>query len=176
MVLHRCFLSSTLRSYNRPFYFFINHLRSCSSSSKILQEHSLKVPSFGGSLWVKSSYNVQVCPTNTMDYPNLDQAFVKVCISLFESIKILQSRHGHLFSIINVVGRESWMYIYNGCAFIGVWCHFAKVNQCTSKMLSNSSCNSGLPSPWSWQRCVGVHKPLLYTKPEHGGGLYFNKN
>ena len=81
-----------------------------------------------------------------------------------------------LFSIINVVGRESWMYIYNGFAFMWVWCHFAKVNQCSSKMLSNSSCNSGLPSTWSWQRCVGVHKLLLYTKPEHGGGLYFNKN
>ena len=51
-------------------------VRKC--SSQVLQEHSLKVPSFGGSLWIKSNYNVHVLPTNTMDYPNLDQAFVKV--------------------------------------------------------------------------------------------------
>ena len=51
----------------------------CSSDTKVLQEHSLKVPSFGGSLWVKFPNNVHVQPTNTMDFPNLDQAFVKVC-------------------------------------------------------------------------------------------------
>jgi len=99
MVLHRCFLSSTLRSYNRPFYFFINHLRSCSSSSKILQEHSLKVPSFGGSLWVKSSHNVQVCPTNTMDYPNLDQAFVKVVSKSTDNTNVEVVQEGHKLTI-----------------------------------------------------------------------------
>ena len=51
----------------------------CSSDTKVLKEHSLQVPSFGGSLWVKFPNNVHVQPTNTMDYPNLDQAFVRVC-------------------------------------------------------------------------------------------------
>ena len=51
----------------------------CSSDIKVLKEHSLQVPSFGGSLWVKFPNNVHVQPTNTMDYPNLDQAFVRVC-------------------------------------------------------------------------------------------------
>lgn len=55
-------------------------VRYCSSSAKtnILYHHSLTVPSFGGSLLVKSPYQVNIKPTNTMDYPNLDQAFVKV--------------------------------------------------------------------------------------------------
>jgi len=44
----------------------------------LLEECSLKVPSFGGSLWVNSAFNVAVQPVGTMDYPHLDRAFVKV--------------------------------------------------------------------------------------------------
>ena len=58
-------------------------IRQCSSSTKtnILYHHSLTVPSFGGSLLVKSPYQVNIKPTNTMDYPNLDRAFIKVNIN-----------------------------------------------------------------------------------------------
>lgn len=44
----------------------------------LLSECALKVPSFGGSLWVKSAFNITVQPVGTMDYPHLDRAFVKV--------------------------------------------------------------------------------------------------
>ena len=52
-------------------------VRHCSTNTNILQHHSLTVPTFGGSLLVKSPYQVNIKPTNTMDYPNLDQAFIK---------------------------------------------------------------------------------------------------
>ena len=60
----------------------LSQIRQCSGKAAVLQTHSLKVPSFGGSLWVKCPYKVHVQPTNTMDYPDLDQAFVKVCIAM----------------------------------------------------------------------------------------------
>lgn len=55
-------------------------VRQCSTKANILHQYSLAVPSFGGSLSVKSPYQVNIKPTNTMDYPNLDQAFIKVNI------------------------------------------------------------------------------------------------
>ena len=55
-------------------------VRQCSTKANILHHYSLTVPSFGGSLLVKSPYQVNIKPTNTMDYPNLDQAFIKVNI------------------------------------------------------------------------------------------------
>ena len=48
----------------------------------MLHSHSLKVPSFGGSLWVSSPFNVSVKPIGTMEHPNLDKAFVKVSSEL----------------------------------------------------------------------------------------------
>jgi hypothetical protein len=48
------------------------------SDLALLHSHSLKVPSFGGSLWVTSPFNVSVKPIGTYDHPNLDKAFVKV--------------------------------------------------------------------------------------------------
>lgn len=45
----------------------------------VVAEQSFKVPSsFDGSVWVKSPLNVKLKPTGTLDYPNLDQAFVKL--------------------------------------------------------------------------------------------------
>ena len=44
----------------------------------ILYEKNLKVPSFGGSLWVTTPTNVNVNSLSPQDYPNLDQAFVKL--------------------------------------------------------------------------------------------------
>jgi len=44
----------------------------------LLEDHSLTVPSFGGSLVVSSSCGVKVQPIGTTEHPNLDKAFVKV--------------------------------------------------------------------------------------------------
>jgi len=52
--------------------------QSDSSDRVLLEECSLKVPSFGGSLWVNSPFNVVVKPVGTTEYPHLDRAFVKV--------------------------------------------------------------------------------------------------
>ena len=63
--------------------------RKCSTNANILHHYSLTVPSFGGSLLVKSPYQVNIKPTNTMEYPNLDQAFIKVNIpSIYMSVFI----------------------------------------------------------------------------------------
>jgi len=66
---------------NKSLFLRQGPLLHCSSHVNVLEEHSLKVPSFGGTLWVKFPYNVHVQPTNTMDFPNLDQAFLKVLSS-----------------------------------------------------------------------------------------------
>jgi len=45
----------------------------------VVSEQSFKVPSsFDGSVWVNSPLNVKLKPAGTLDYPNLDQAFVKL--------------------------------------------------------------------------------------------------
>ena len=43
-----------------------------------LQESSFTVPSFGGSVTVKSPVDVWVKPAGTQEYPNLDRALVKL--------------------------------------------------------------------------------------------------
>ena len=72
--LLRCILKAAARQSPKCVTF--TQTRLC--SAQVLHSHSLNVPSFGGSVWIKSPYKVHVQPTNTMDYPNLDQAFVKV--------------------------------------------------------------------------------------------------
>merc|ERR1712012_1181474 len=44
----------------------------------IVSEESFKVPTFDGSVWVSSPLNVKLKPAGTMEYPNLDRAFVKL--------------------------------------------------------------------------------------------------
>jgi len=68
----------------------------------LLQSHSLKVPSFGGSLWVSSPFKVSVKPIGTFDHPNLDKAFVKVYgpnKSLAEVVEIAVKQEGHKLSV-----------------------------------------------------------------------------
>jgi len=68
----------------------------------LLQSHSLKVPSFGGSLWVNSSFNVAVKPIGTLDHPNMDKAFVKVygpSKSIGDLIDITVKQEGHKLSV-----------------------------------------------------------------------------
>ena len=47
-------------------------------SAAVLSDESFKVQSFGGTLWVKSPFDVNIKPLITHDYPNLDQAFIKL--------------------------------------------------------------------------------------------------
>ena len=49
-----------------------------STSPAVLEDHSLTVPSFGGSLVVISPMSVDVRPINPMDFPDMDRATVKV--------------------------------------------------------------------------------------------------
>merc|ERR1719394_1928108 len=79
----------------------ISQIRLCSTELHIdiIKTHSFKMPptSFGGSLLVNSSKNVHVQPTNTLDFPDLDQAFVKIlsedksCSP--SSVNIIQDEH-----------------------------------------------------------------------------------
>ena len=73
-------ISKAVQQLNHKNHLLLHQkIRFCSSlPPHVLHSQSFNVPSFGGSLWIKSHYNVHVQPTNTMDYPNLDQAFVKV--------------------------------------------------------------------------------------------------
>jgi len=68
----------------------------------MLHSHSLKVPSFGGSLWVSSPFNVSVKPIGTMEHPNLDKAFVKVYganKAMAELVDISVKQEGHKLSV-----------------------------------------------------------------------------
>jgi len=68
----------------------------------LLHSHSLKVPSFGGSLWVNSPFSVSVKPIGTIEHPNLDKAFVKVYgtnKSLAEMVDISVKQEGHKLSV-----------------------------------------------------------------------------
>lgn len=68
----------------------------------LLQSHSLKVPSFGGSLWVNLPFNVDVKPIGTLDHPNMDKAFVKVYgvdKSAAEKIDVIVKQEGHKLSV-----------------------------------------------------------------------------
>lgn len=68
----------------------------------LIHSQSLKVPSFGGSLWVTSPFHVSVKPIGTMDHPNLDMAFVKVYgpdKSLSEKVDITVAQEGHKLSV-----------------------------------------------------------------------------
>eukprot|EP00090_Calanus_glacialis_P028598 TRINITY_DN45912_c0_g1_i1.p1 TRINITY_DN45912_c0_g1~~TRINITY_DN45912_c0_g1_i1.p1 ORF type:complete len:412 (+),score=148.51 TRINITY_DN45912_c0_g1_i1:38-1273(+) len=72
------------------------------SDQALLHSHSLKVPSFGGSLWVTSPFNVRVKPIGTFDHPNLDKAFVKVYgpdKSMAELVEISVKQEGHKLSV-----------------------------------------------------------------------------
>ena len=72
------------------------------SDQALLHSHSLKVPSFGGSLWVTSPFNVSVKPIGTFDHPNLDKAFVKVYgpdKSMAELVEISVKQEGHKLSV-----------------------------------------------------------------------------
>ena len=95
-LLRRCILKAARQS---PKCVTFSQTRLC--SAQVLHTHSLNVPSFGGSVWIKSPYKVHVQPTNTMDYPNLDQAFVKVnnCLhsTLFNFLCSQHSTTGKLF-------------------------------------------------------------------------------
>lgn len=74
------------------------------SPKAILSEHSLKVPSFGGSLWVPNSpFNVRIRPLGG-DYPHLDQAFVKLLYAVHddpqsEQAKIKIKQEGHKLTV-----------------------------------------------------------------------------
>ncbi|XP_023336502.1 uncharacterized protein LOC111707592 isoform X2 [Eurytemora carolleeae] len=48
------------------------------SDKHLLEEHSLKVPSFGGVLWVNSEIDTVVRPINSMEDMQMDKALVKV--------------------------------------------------------------------------------------------------
>ena len=80
----------------------------CSTELHIIKTHSFKMPptSFGGSLSVNSSNNIHVQPTNTLDFPDLDQAFVKVrawfgLYQVFNNIVLDSVRRQILLSIIS---------------------------------------------------------------------------
>ena len=45
---------------------------------KVIDEHSLKVPSFGGSVLTKSNADISIKPADPTQYQNLDQAFVRL--------------------------------------------------------------------------------------------------
>ena len=85
-------LTRNLKYFHRVTYLFPPVRLCSSSSSNTLHHHSLTVPSFGGSLWVKSPYHVNIKPTNTMEYPNLDQAFVQVNIRVVHIVHIVTDR------------------------------------------------------------------------------------
>jgi len=71
----------------------------------LLEDHSLKVPSFGGSLWVSSNCGVNVQPG---DHPNMDKAFVKIFGSskdLRDKIDVDVKQEGHKLSVSgNITG------------------------------------------------------------------------
>jgi len=72
------------------------------SELSLLHSHSLKVPSFGGSLWVNSPFSVSVKPIGTIEHPNMDKAFVKVYgtnKSLAELVDISVKQEGHKLSV-----------------------------------------------------------------------------
>jgi len=71
----------------------------------LLEDHSLKVPSFGGSLWVSSSCTTHVQPIGAIEHPNLDKAFVKVFGSSKEvkdGVKVEVKQEGHKLSVKGV--------------------------------------------------------------------------
>jgi len=68
----------------------------------MLHSHSLKVPSFGGSLWVSSPFNVSVKPIGTFEHPDLDKAFVKVYGAnkgMADLINVSVKQEGHKLSV-----------------------------------------------------------------------------
>jgi len=68
----------------------------------LIHSHNLKVPSFGGSLWVSSPFHVSVKPIGTMEHPNMDVAIVKVYgtdKSMADKVDVAVTQEGHKLSV-----------------------------------------------------------------------------
>jgi len=68
----------------------------------LLEDHSLKVPSFGGVLWVNSNMKVSVKPVNTFEDLHMDKASVKVYginKELKEKYNLEVKQEGHKLSV-----------------------------------------------------------------------------
>eukprot|EP00088_Acartia_fossae_P063980 TRINITY_DN7845_c0_g2_i1.p1 TRINITY_DN7845_c0_g2~~TRINITY_DN7845_c0_g2_i1.p1 ORF type:complete len:396 (+),score=83.35 TRINITY_DN7845_c0_g2_i1:51-1238(+) len=76
----------------------------------LLEDHSLKVPSFGGVLWVNSNVKVSVKPVNTLEDLHMDKAAVKVygvAKDLKEKYTMDVKQEGHKLTVNTNTNDES---------------------------------------------------------------------
>ncbi|TRY70715.1 hypothetical protein TCAL_16365 [Tigriopus californicus] len=77
---------STLLDWARPLHALSPRLQSAPKTGlgqaqrTWLVDKAFTVPSFGGSLWVDSALPVRISPIGSLEYPNLDRAFVRLTV------------------------------------------------------------------------------------------------
>lgn len=104
--------TQTLLASPRPFHagpaLWLASQDSAPRMRKYLFEKSLGVKSFGGSLWASSAFPLRITPVGSLEYPNLDRAFLRLTCPLEsgeglgrDGAKVNYKVEGHKLSVSN---------------------------------------------------------------------------